>query len=196
MNNLEFYVRLVLDEADDSLAKTFYKIVKSSLLPGLMISFEVPREHYGLDSVLMRYKRNNNKHYYEIPLSRHLEYKEYLELLKILFTNLNNQINIEVSSNFSRSMSGGAFGYDRDISQEINGTLAKFLHNNWVNKMLTNGWRYGVDLDYDNKVSPFLVDWDYLPEQNKTSDITLNDFVQILGEYGYQITKYEAKTNY
>lgn len=41
------------------------------------------------------------------------------------------------------------------------------FHNIWLNDMSTLGWKYGETRDLPNKLHPFMVTFDKLPEQEK-----------------------------
>jgi hypothetical protein len=77
-------------------------------------------------------------------------------------------------------------------SQELE-TLAQEEHERFVTERLRAGWKYGNEKVLEKKISPALVDWDNLPEeeQNKNRDIVgaMPVFLSKAGFYIYRSKK-------
>ena len=58
--------------------------------------------------------------------------------------------------------------YDRIIS-----SLARFLHDAWVEERLELGWRWGADYSSIDRTHPFMMDWDDLPKDERDLRVAL-----------------------
>jgi len=51
-----------------------------------------------------------------------------------------------------------------NVIEELKQSCSKYLHNRWVDTKISEGWRYGLKLNNEQKTHPSLRDWDSLPE--------------------------------
>jgi spore coat polysaccharide biosynthesis predicted glycosyltransferase SpsG len=42
--------------------------------------------------------------------------------------------------------------------------ISRYIHNKWVDEKISEGWRYGINNNSNQKTSPYLRNWDSLPE--------------------------------
>jgi hypothetical protein len=75
----------------------------------------------------------------------------------------------------------GDVKYDGDCEIEIDDgarknltiTAMRQMHNRWVDKQISEGWRFGMKFNCNEKVDPRLQNWDaLLPSQKVTIDIS------------------------
>ena len=57
----------------------------------------------------------------------------------------------------------------RDM-EELVEPIAREIHNQWVAWRVSEGFRYGEEADYENKVHPHCIGWNELPEDHRESD--------------------------
>ena len=88
------------------------------------------------------------------------------------------------------------FDYIQNNNEDINDNdyehlaqdFAKYRHNRWVDHKVATGWRYGQEINEEEKTHPHLVNWNALPESVRTVDGNIPSmFVSLLGHKGYGI---------
>ncbi len=63
--------------------------------------------------------------------------------------------------------------------------LSILEHDRWVEERISSGWVYGPKKDSDNRVSPYILPWDSLPEDIKEYDRdAVCDIIPVLGSMG------------
>ncbi|RPJ63563.1 MAG: hypothetical protein EHM12_01990, partial [Dehalococcoidia bacterium] len=92
-----------------------------------------------------------------------------------------------------------SFGYDFVLSPDLNPKLVEFSaneieqmskmeHTRFVDERLRAGWRYGSPKDDINKISPTLIPWDELSEEEKNKDrTTVTAIPEFLAKAGFQV---------
>lgn len=72
--------------------------------------------------------------------------------------------------------------------------LYRSSHENWLEHMQKNGWKYGPRLMRDRKVHPNIVPYDHLHmKQVKKDSIFVDTFIQMVEVLGIKIEKPEEK---
>ncbi len=67
-------------------------------------------------------------------------------------------------------------------------TMAEIEHGRWVVERLSSGWRYGPARDPKNKISPYLVPWNELPDDVKGWDRdAVSNFPTVLATAGLEV---------
>jgi hypothetical protein len=70
-----------------------------------------------------------------------------------------------------------------DILKSIALEAAKRNHGKWLNKKITEGWRYGQNFDSRQKVSPMCREWDALSESYQAAEYhRMTTLLEVLNE--------------
>lgn len=188
----QFYIRLVSKKPlqKDSVVR-FYKFVKAHSPSGILSSLQVERPNYGLDTVRLIHKTDESGSVYEIPLSRHLTENEY-NVIKDAFQLLSEEgQSLESSTQIiplARYLPGSNPQLVSDDFETFCDTLAKHQHSNWCLEKAEAGWRYGLEHDPKEKMSPLLRPWQDLPDQYRRIDKKLpQQIFDALESLGYVI---------
>jgi hypothetical protein len=79
---------------------------------------------------------------------------------------------------------------ESDLLAAIILEAVKRNHNNWYRSKTDRGWRYGVEYNQLEKVSPFCKDWDSLPHSYQLSELTrMESLMEILHSMDLKITR-------
>ena len=93
---------------------------------------------------------------------------------------------IETSAEYDCEDGDCELEIDDEMHEEIQRRASKFLHNRWVEEQLREGWRYGIRVMQEDKVSPRLRDWDSLNEQYRRElEMTREEAVKFFKKYPY-----------
>jgi len=77
-----------------------------------------------------------------------------------------------------------------DNLNEIVEILARNTHENWAAKRISQGWRYGSEINEKSKTHSSLLNYDELTESEKELDrVTAKELLKALILLGYQIEK-------
>lgn len=80
-----------------------------------------------------------------------------------------------------------------ELPEDINDLveiIAKNVHEVWAINRIQEGWRYGPKRDDVNKITPCLVEYEDLPEQEKEYDRnTALSTLKLMIKLGYTISK-------
>ncbi|MBQ9850166.1 MAG: Ryanodine receptor Ryr [Clostridia bacterium] len=69
-------------------------------------------------------------------------------------------------------------------------TIAENCHDLWAVGRIKEGWTYGEVKDSEKKITPCLVAYDELPEEEKEYDrVTTMETLKLIVKLGYKITK-------
>jgi hypothetical protein len=72
--------------------------------------------------------------------------------------------------------------------------MAKTEHEHFMEERIKDGWRYGTEEDVKRKISPVLVPWDKLTEEEKDKDRNpVREMPRFLARAGFQIFRTEMK---
>ncbi|MCK5059275.1 MAG: hypothetical protein KAT34_21680, partial [Candidatus Aminicenantes bacterium] len=72
--------------------------------------------------------------------------------------------------------------------------MAKTEHEHFMEERIKDGWRYGADEDVKRKISPVLVPWDELPEEEKDKDRNpVRNMPVFLAKAGFQVYRRKKK---
>ena len=68
--------------------------------------------------------------------------------------------------------------------------IAKAVHGAWMHQRKSEGWTYGLIQSEAEKTTPFMVDFESLPELEKEMDrVTVRQTIRTLLELGYRIER-------
>lgn len=74
------------------------------------------------------------------------------------------------------------------FSEEEIEIMAEMEHERWNEERFDDGWKFGKKKDVENKISPYLVSWDELPEKVKEWDRdAVKNIPKLLMEVGFEI---------
>ena len=66
--------------------------------------------------------------------------------------------------------------------------MAEMEHGRWNTERLGRGWSYGQNKDATNKISPYIVPWNDLPEKIKEYDrVPVKNFPELLAKAGFEV---------
>lgn len=71
---------------------------------------------------------------------------------------------IEMSAEYNQEDCDCEVEIDDSMFEEIQHRANKFLHNRWVESQISQGWRFGLHNNVQEKTNPSLRDWDSLHE--------------------------------
>lgn len=73
-------------------------------------------------------------------------------------------------------------------------SMSQMEHDHWMKERLDDGWKHGAEKDIKKKISPFLVPWDDLPEEEKEKDRNpVREMPNFLSRAGFQIYRRKDK---
>lgn len=73
---------------------------------------------------------------------------------------------------------------------ELTETIAENCHDLWAIGRIKEGWTYGEVKDSEKKITPCLVPYDELPEDEKEYDrVTTMETLKLIVKLGYKIIK-------
>lgn len=192
-----FFVKLVTEkEIQKDSVKKYYNTVKSYSPNGVLNSYDVEGPDGNPSTAYLVHRVNNeNRHEYEIPLTRDLTSDEILRIVEQLnATFIEGDFLFETSSyddNCCPFEEEDEY-FDQDIYENLSINMAKRMHNKWLNERITNGWVYGEERSDTSKTHPLIKPWDMLSEYEKTIDYDLpKEFIDLLSEYGYTVISNE-----
>jgi hypothetical protein len=81
---------------------------------------------------------------------------------------------VEINVNENVNINNNEYFIDKETKEKCIKILSKFLHNRWVDSKMSEGWRYGMLYNKEEKVHPSLRDWDTLPN-NYRNNIDIDD---------------------
>lgn len=80
---------------------------------------------------------------------------------------------------------------DKTIPRELRDkveTISVSVHESWMKRRSDEGWTYGEKYSAEDKTTPFMVDYELLPESEKEMDrITVRQVISTLIRLGYKI---------
>lgn len=125
---------------------------------------------------------------YRIPLSRHLTAGETERIVEGYMRVTEHDFEIEISNVYRQNADfGHPFENEiimdegaRDILQQ---TYARQAHNEWIQEMMGNGYRFGLSMNITEKTHPAMRPYDDLPENYRrvaaANDQKLLDFYSV-----------------
>ena len=164
MEAFKHHIRLVVEnELDTDLIKKYYDTIQDHL--GETVQSDE-------DNVSLVHHIMDGAHCYDINLIEDMDAEQGDNVAEAL-NKLINEDNEEIGD---------------DHYEHLAHDFAKYRHNRWVDHKMATGWRYGQEINEENKTHPHLVSWDALPENVRTVDSNLPSmFVSLLGHKGYGI---------
>lgn len=109
---------------------------------------------------------------YILPLVRHLTSDEAERIVEGYMRVTEHDFEIETSNVYRANADfGHPFEYDINIDEGarkvLHDAMARQHHNRWIQEQQTKGWRFGLDLNLQQKTHPAMRPWDDLPESYK-----------------------------
>lgn len=167
----QHHILLRTDQPIDVLdAIEWYNTVKTFGPPNIVYPYQFHGKDVAMEYGL--YPCNELAHAYSVPLVRDLTSDEALFIVSAWETIYCGDFDIELSSSYDNKGMGdfqNTIEYDIDESLMTESTQAmnKWEHNRWLDKMISEGWRWGQYYNSKQKTHPALRDWDTLPESHR-----------------------------
>src|SRR6056300_1118900 len=111
-----------------------------------------------------------DEYLYILPLFRHLSADEAERIVEGYMRVTEHDFEIEASNIYRANADfGHPFEYDIQMDESarniIHENLARHHHNIWIQEKQNAGWRYGLNLNLNEKTHPAMRPWDELPER-------------------------------
>lgn len=197
MSNHFYIVLRTAERLKKDQIQLWYRCIKQ-IGPNGIIGSEVVEAPNGLRNIVLSSRSELNgdtrSYIYEIPLIRHMEDSEVEKIISVWDTIYTQEYTIETGGlgeyiMAPHQLSAGAIMGNTDF-YILCDTLTKFQHNSWIDDKISKGWRYGPELNMNEKTHPMLLPWNDLPEKYKKMDKRLpEEFFKTLKELGYIIIK-------
>ena len=150
-------------------------------------------EMLGPDNIIMGDDETNSfllasqgdDYLYMVPLVRHLTEVEAERIVEGYMRVAEHDFEIETSNVYRANADfGHPFEYDIQMDEgakvTIKDSYARQAHNQWIKGMMEKGYRYGLNMNVNEKTHPAMRPWDELPENYRiipeTTDKELLDF--------------------
>lgn len=183
------YICLMItnDSINDELLKKWIEIVCTFLPNGVLSS-----EQFATTSSVKFYKRLEDiTEYYIAVLSRNLTHQEASKIIK----NFDNECSSDFEIRWSQTpMLHHIETDDSDVDPNILlsavSSAAKINHNKWLEKQISNGWRFGSEYNVVSKTSPICRDWDSLSDGYKELEFNrILSLFSVLDQFNLKISK-------
>jgi hypothetical protein len=121
------------------------------------------------DTNLLMLGMQGDEYLYILPLFRHLSADEAERIVEGYMRVTEHDFEIEASNIYRANADfGHPFEYDIQMDESarniIHENLARHHHNIWIQEKQNAGWRYGLNLNLNEKTHPAMRPWDELPE--------------------------------
>ena len=126
------------------------------------------------DTNLLMLGMQGTDYLYILPLIRHLEADEAERIVEGYMRVTEHDFDIEASNVYRADADfGHPFEYDIQMDEGarniIHENLLRHNHNIWIQEKQNSGWRYGLNLDLNERTHPAMRPWDELPESYRRS---------------------------
>lgn len=187
IETFEHYIRIITDsELDNDTIKQYYKIVKQHL--GDIIE---PDDD---GNVLVYHINEKGNHCYDINLSEDVNPVEGDAMSLEISDLIPEDIDLQIEATSDTQIEADVSNEDQYIGEgelsDFSDELHRYKHNRWMDKLVSEGWRYGNKYNEVERVHPRLRPWDELPQSMRHVDNELpNKIIEYLGQKGYSIIR-------
>lgn len=189
---MQHYIRLLTQRelADDTMSLWFETVVKFAPSGIVIVDDSMGDADEDLEVSVdddADFGDPNFPYIYEAELTRHLQKTEAEFIVSAWEVRFKHDFEIEIS-NIYDAEADMQHPLDIEIDEEIHGqieeTAAKFNHNRRVEKLVLEGWRYGLHHNTSDKTSPGIRDWDSLDESyRKRSKLDKREALDFYAKY-------------
>lgn len=175
--------------------KNWYEIVKTFLPSGVLSSIQCVELENGNEPVLLvkQFDKDTREYSYKIPLTRDLMEEEVFPI--------SDSFNDIIGDSFEYTIIASTLFSDEiqkdiedNVLKKIAVNIARYIHTKEMNKLLNDGWRYGIEDDFYEKVSSKLLPFDNLGSKYQNVDEQLiEEVIRELNENGYILVKEKGK---
>ena len=135
----------------------------------------------------------DNQLLYRVELVRHLTADEAERIVEGYMRITEHEFEIETSNVYRAEADfGHPFEYDIKMDEGakdiLNQTFARQAHNDWIQSMVNNGYRYGLNMSVNEKTHPAMRPYDDLPESYRRMPQLTEK--KLLDYYSKNITKF------
>ena len=72
--------------------------------------------------------------------------------------------------------------------------LGKIEHERWVGERISEGWKYGSEKNVEKRISPYIAEWDKIPESIRLYDIeAVRNIIPLLKLSGLMVVRNDRK---
>jgi len=119
----------------------------------------------------------DGEYVYILPLVRHLTADEAERIVEGYMRVTEHDFEIETSNVYRANADfGHPFEYDIQMDEGARETIhlamARQHHNRWIQEKQQAGWRFGLNLDLNEKTHPAMRPWDDLPSSYQRRQVT------------------------
>ena len=184
MEAFKHHIRLVVEqELDIDLIKKYYDTIKEHL--GETVQSDE-------DNVSMVHHIMDEAHCYDINLTEDIDSEQGDIVAESLNKLIDENTDFLIEGTNSIELEANLDEVNEEIGENhfehLADDFAKYRHNRWVDHKMATGWRFGQEINEEEKTHPHLVGWDALPESVRIVDNNLPSmFISLLGHKGYGI---------
>lgn len=168
---------------------TWFSVVKDNLPSGMIGSTPLPIKDQTKSSNYYHKITNNKKHSYFIPLTRDLDLSEIHQVVES-WCQAYPEGDFLIDYSQSPGLRPQVNSLEAGKIAEVLHSWAKHQHQQWMNKRLQQGFKYGTSIDIKNRTHPWIQPWESLPPAARESRLDdAKDLLQILDQFGYEIVQ-------
>lgn len=192
MDNYPYITLLTKKKLENSDIKNWYRIVKSFLPSGMLSSIQnADVENANAPILLVKeFEKDTQEYSFKIPLTRNLLPDEVEPIADAYNDITGDSYDYTIIASTLFASIDQSEQVKDDTFEKIAKNIARYLHTQDMKKKLENGWRYGVEDDYFEKISSTLLPFDSVGPDLQNIDIQLiNEVIRELNENGYLVIK-------
>lgn len=194
-NEYKRYIRIITNkEIKNKDKKKCFAIIKRHI-PNNVLTHITRVENQTPKKKNLIHKRKGNKHIYDFILKRDPHNEELDEISFDLVDETSFDFYLEGSdyiNSILRKKFEDLIRVDNESIRNLAEKMAKVNHKQWKDKLINDGWSYGLNYSRKNKTHPLLVSWENLPEKYKDiDDESPQKLIDILRDEGYCVIKKE-----
>lgn len=193
---IDLYISLMtFKELSKKERRMWLDIIKDYGPEGIIDYIQIYTEE-GRKSLNLIFKKTPEGWEYTVPLSRNLIPDEAEKIVEAWDAYYSEDFEIETSTPSNGRISPD-YEFDKDLNENDEHSdeyelfaegLSKLNHQNRINKMTQEGWRYGTTFSYKEKTDPSLLPWEQLPEKRREIDYNYAaQVIELLEDMGYNI---------
>ena len=103
----------------------------------------------------IKISKKNDEYSYKIDLNTHVTQEDIMFISYAWESVYDGNFEILASDHYS---------LEEEELYKLKEKISRYIHNNWVDEKISEGWRYGINNNSNQKTSPYLRNWDSLPK--------------------------------
>ena len=145
----EYYIQLKVDREFNEVQEQLWRMVVEKFLNTSIIQYIKDK--------------NDDLFVYRMTLATEPDVGN-VEIIVKLFDEVYPR-DFDVEASITQNQDDTDIDIEPELKEHIERMASKFLHNRWVENQITEGWRFGLRKNQNEKTDPRLRDWDSLNEQ-------------------------------